>query len=113
MLAVPGNITARCSQGSNKLIQDGARLVMDAADVLAELNLHMVPQQLELREVLPESAAEARLLDTLAASGEPLHIDELCRASGLPIAEVSGTLMMLELKGLVRQLAPMTSARSR
>lgn len=113
VLAVPGNITARSSFGSNRLIQDGARLVLETADVLAELNLHLVPQQLELREVLPENATEARLLDLLAASGEALHADEMCRASGLPIAEVSGTLMMLELKGLVRQLAPMTYARAR
>ena len=113
VLAVPGNITARSSVGANRLIQDGARLVLEAADVLAELNLHLVPQQMELREALPENAVEGRLLDLLAASGEPLHADELCRASGLPIAEVSGTLVMLELKGLVRQLAPMTYARAR
>lgn len=113
VLAVPGNITARSSVGANRLIQDGARLVLEAADVLAELNLHLVPQQMELREALPENAVEGRLLDLLAASGEPLHADELCRASGLPIADVSGTLVMLELKGLVRQLAPMTYARAR
>jgi DNA processing protein len=113
VLAVPGNITARSSYGANKLIQDGARLVLEAADVLAELNLHLVPQQLELREAIPENATEGRLLDLLAAGGEPLHADELCRQSGLPIAEVSGTLVMLELKGLVRQLAPMTYARAR
>jgi DNA processing protein len=113
VLAVPGNATARGSYGANKLIQDGARLVLETADVLAELNLHLVPQQLELRAALPENDTEARLLDLLAASGDPLHADELCRASGLPIAEVSGTLVMLELKGLVRQLAPMTYARSR
>jgi DNA processing protein len=113
VLAVPGNATARGSYGANRLIQDGARLVLETADVLAELNLHLVPQQLELRAALPENDAEARLLDLLAASGDPLHADELCRASGLPIAEVSGTLVMLELKGLVRQLAPMTYANSR
>ncbi|HEV7126745.1 MAG TPA: DNA-processing protein DprA, partial [Ktedonobacterales bacterium] len=113
VLAVPGNITARSSVGSNRLIQDGARLVLETADILEELNLHLVPQQMELREVLPENATEGRLLDLLAASGEPLHADELCRASGLPIAEVSSTLVMLELKGLVRQLAPMTYVRGR
>jgi DNA processing protein len=113
VLAVPGNITARGSYGANRLIQDGARLVLETADVLAELNLHLVPQQMELREVMPENATEGRLLDVLAASGEPMLVDELCRTSGLPIAEVSGTLVMLELKGLVRQLAPMTYARAR
>jgi DNA processing protein len=113
VLAVPGNATARGSYGANRLIQDGARLVLATADVLAELNLHLVPQQLELRAALPENDTEGQLLDLLAASGDPLHADELCRASGLPIAAVSSTLVMLELKGLVRQLAPMTYARAR
>src|SRR6185312_242084 len=113
VLAVPGNITARSSFGSNKLIQDGARLVLETADVLAELNLHMVPQQLELREVLPENPTEARLLAVLATADEPRHVDELCRASGLPVAEVSGTLVMLELKGHVRQVGPLLYVRGR
>jgi DprA/Smf-like nucleotide binding protein involved in DNA uptake len=34
-------------------------------------------------------------------------------ASAMPIAEVSGTLVMLELKGLVRLVGPMTYIRSR
>jgi DNA processing protein len=113
VLAVPGNITARGSRGSNKLIQDGARLVMETTDVLAELNLHMVPQQMELREVLPENPSEARLLEVLVASDEPRHVDELCRESGLPVAEVSGTLVMLELKGHVRQVGPLLYVRGR
>ncbi|HEY7782710.1 MAG TPA: DNA-processing protein DprA [Ktedonobacterales bacterium] len=114
VLAVPGNITARGSYGTNKLIQDGAKLVLETEDVLAELNLHLVPvqQRLELRDTLPENAAEARLIELLGAASEPLHVDELCRASGLPVADVSATLVMLELKGLVRQHAPMTYARS-
>lgn len=113
VLAVPGNITARGSLGANKLIQDGARLVLDTADILAELNLHMVPQQMELREVLPENPAEARLLALLADADDPRHVDELCHASGLPVADVSGTLVMLELKGHVRQVGPMLYVRGR
>jgi len=109
--AVPGNIVNRSSVGCNRLIQDGAKLVLEAADITTELNLHLVPQQLELREVLPENATEADLLKQLDAAGEPRHIDELCRQTGLPVAQVSGTLVMLELKGLVRLVGPMTYAR--
>jgi DNA processing protein len=113
VLAVPGNVTSRGSRGANKLIQDGARLVLETTDVLAELNLHMVPQQMELREVLPENPTEARVLQALADADEPQHVDELCRASGLPVAEVSGTLVMLELKGQVRQVGPLLYVRGR
>jgi len=116
IFAVPGNVTSRASVGANRLIQDGAKMVLEVGDILSELNLHLAPQQmemLELREALPENASEARLLALLDASDDTGHIDDLCRASGLPIAEVSGTLVMLELKGLVRLVGPMTYAKAR
>jgi DNA processing protein len=115
IFAVPGNVTSRSSVGANRLIQDGAKMVLEVGDILSELNLHLAPQQLELlelREALPENASEARLLALLDASDEPGHIDDLCRASGLPVAEVSGTLVMLELKGLVRLVGPMTYVKA-
>jgi predicted Rossmann fold nucleotide-binding protein DprA/Smf involved in DNA uptake len=46
----------------------------------------------------------------LLANG-PLHIDEIARNAGLPIAEVSGALQILELEGRVRSAGPMTYAR--
>ncbi len=70
-------------------------------------------EQMDLRALLPEHDAEARLLALLEADAEPRHIDELCRTSGLPVAAVSGSLVMLELKGLARLVGPMTYARSR
>lgn len=115
IFAVPGNVTSRASVGANQLIQDGAKMVLEVGDILSELNLHLAPQQmeiLELREALPENASEARLLALLDASDDAGHIDDLCRASGLPIAEVSGTLVMLELKGLVRLAGPMTYVKA-
>ncbi|HEX6542596.1 MAG TPA: DNA-processing protein DprA [Ktedonobacterales bacterium] len=115
VFAVPGNVTSRTSTGANRLIQDGAKMVLEVGDILSELNLHLAPQQiemLELRETLPENDSEARLLALLDASDEPGHIDDLCRASGMPVAEVSGTLVMLELKGLVRLVGPMTYVKA-
>ncbi len=113
VFAVPGNIFSRSHTGANRLIQDGAKLVLEAADVLEELNLHMAPQQMELAEALPENDAEARVLAELGASGEPRHVDELVRATALPAATVAGTLVMLELKGLALLMGPMTYVRAR
>ncbi len=113
VFAVPGNITSRGSVGANRLIQDGAKLVQATEDILTELNLHMVPQQMELREVLPENDLEARLLALLGATGDPQHIDDLCRASGVPVAQVSGALVMMELKGQVSLVGPMTYVKAR
>jgi DNA processing protein len=113
VFAVPGNVTSRSSLGANRLIQDGAKLVLEASDVLSELNLHMVPQQREMRELLPENATEAAILAHLGAAGEPRHIDAICRATELGAAVVSGTLVMMELKGLVALVGPMTYAKAR
>ncbi len=110
IFAVPGNVTNRGSTGANQLIQDGAKLILKAEDVLTELNLNMAPQQIELRELLPEDETEAALITCLRATGDPQHIDDLCRATALPTARVSGALAMMELKGMVSLVGPMTYA---
>jgi DNA processing protein len=113
VFAVPGAITNPGSEGANRLIQDGAKLIQTAEDVLAEFNVSRTPTQLELREALPANAIEAALVSLLRAAGDPQHIDELCRASGLPIAQVSGALVMMELKGMTLLVGPMTYTLAR
>ncbi|HJX12014.1 MAG TPA: DNA-processing protein DprA [Dehalococcoidales bacterium] len=111
VFAIPGSILSPVSRGTNHLIQEGAKLVSDYTDILEELNLTTVARQIEMREVLPESETESVLLRELGA--EPTHIDEVCRKSGLPAATVSGTLAMMELKGLIKQVGTMNYVRSR
>jgi DNA processing protein len=111
VFAVPGSILSPASRGTNRLIQEGAKLVRGYTDILEELNLTAVAQQMELTELLPTSETETLLLKELSA--EPTHIDEVCRSSGLPVATVSGTLAMMELKGLVKQTGTMNYILSR
>jgi len=111
VFAVPGSIYSPTHRGPNKLIREGeAKLVQATEDILEELNLTMATQQLQLREVAPEDPTEAKLLRLL--SSQPAHIDEVQRASGLPIAAVSSALALLELKGMVRQVGPMSFIRA-
>ncbi len=111
VFAIPGSILSPASRGTNHLIQEGAKLVRDYTDVLEELNLTTVAHQIEMKEIIPPSETESRLLKQLSA--EPTHIDEVCRSSGLPIATVSSTLAMMELKGLVKQVGAMNYALAR
>ena len=111
VFSVPGNIFNRGSRGTNQLIQQGAKLVCTVGDVLEELNLTMVSEQAQVRAVIPENETEALLLDRLSA--EPVHVDELRRAVQLPIAEVSSTLALMELKGMVRQVGGMNYVMAR
>ncbi|HLZ70466.1 MAG TPA: DNA-processing protein DprA [Dehalococcoidia bacterium] len=111
VFAVPGSIYSPMSAGANALIQEGARLVRTADDILSELNLSAVVQQAELAAAVPEGAAESALLGLLGV--EPTHIDEVTRASRLSAAEVSSGLALLELKGYVRQVGGMQYVRLR
>ncbi|MGQ9887569.1 MAG: DNA-processing protein DprA [Aggregatilineales bacterium] len=113
VFAVPGNIFNPSSRGSNRLIQDGAKLVMEVDDILLELNLALRNVQLQAaaEQVAPANGTEARLLEHLSA--DPLHVDELARLVDLPIAVVTSTLAILELKGLVRTAGPMQYALTR
>jgi len=111
VFAVPGSIFHRGSQGTNRLIRDGATPVLSANDVLEALNLTAVPQQVEAQMLFPTDPTEALLLDQLAE--DPVHVDEVSRATGLPIAAVTSTLALMELKGLVRQAGGMSYVRAR
>ncbi len=105
VFAVPGSIFQRSCEGSNRLIQDGARPVLSVNDVLEELNLAQVTQQAEVRATVPTTPTEDALLALLSA--DPTHVDELGRAANLPAGEVASTLALLELKGLARQVGGM------
>ncbi len=105
VFAVPGNINSPASRGTNRLIQQGAKLVSGIEDILEELNLAQIPEKAAVQMALPESAEESLLLSLL--SHQPTHIDELTRDAGLPSAQVSSTLTLMELKGMVLQVGGM------
>ena len=105
VFAIPGSILSPVSRGPNHLIQEGAKLVRNHIDILEELNLAMVAQQLEMKELIPTSETESLLMRKL--SSEPSHIDEVCRYSGLTVAVVNSTLAMMELKGIVKHVGGM------
>jgi DNA processing protein len=105
VFAVPGSIFVRTFHGTNKLIQQGAKLVLSVSDILEELNLTLVTEHKETRAVFPADPTEQRLLACLSA--EPVHVDDLGVQVGLPIAQITGTLALMELKGLVRQVGGM------
>jgi DNA processing protein len=111
VFAVPGSILSRNSGGPSQLIQQGAKLVTSIGDILEELNLGMAVEQMEVRQAMPDNPTEAHLMRFLSL--EPLHVDELGRAAGLPINEVTGALALMELKGVVRQVGGMNYVLAR
>lgn len=103
--AVPGSIFAPQSKGANLLIRQGARPLLDSQDLLGGLDLAHAGAYRAARAVLPADATEARLLGLLSSA--PLHVDEIGVQAGLPIDQVSAALVLMELKGMVRQVGGM------
>jgi DNA processing protein len=104
--AVPGHINAPSAMGSNRLIQQGAKLVMSASDILDDLQI-LLPDtkpspEAAARPLPPLSEEERRIYDAINSSETP--IDQIAAKCDLPSATVSSTLLRLELKRLVKQL---------
>ena len=105
VFAVPGNIQAHQSKGTNLLIQQGAHPLLSGKDVLETLNLERVPEKKHARRSISIDKDEALILDIIGR--EPIHIDEIRSKTGLPIESVSASLAIMELKGLVQQVGGM------
>jgi DNA processing protein len=107
VFAVPHNVYNPMGRGANRLIQDGAKLVMETADILNELNIthNVVSTRATAERIVPANDLESALLNCLSV--DPLHIDEIVRMTSLPVSTVSSTLTILELKGLAQMVGPM------
>lgn len=96
--AVPGDITAKRSLGTNKIIRNGiAKLLTSAEEVLEDLGY--VINQKEERKIKFDSDVERDVFHLLSDSKKT--IDEIGIALGLDISEVLRTLTSMELKGMV------------
>ncbi len=118
VFAVPGSVRVEQSRGPNGLIKQGAKLVEGVEDIIEELVPQLDGPMIErLAGHVPASGArspkleedEARVFKLL--SHEPTPIDDLILQSGLPAGAVTGLLLSMELKGLVRRLPGFCSAR--
>ncbi len=99
VLAVPGRPGDTFSLGCNRLIQDGAGLVMSTEDVLDALGV-IAPK----KQSVPLEGLEAQVYRALLELSEALP-DDLAQATGLSTSEVLSTLTLLEIKGLVQEMA--------
>ncbi|MGV3659272.1 MAG: DNA-processing protein DprA [Prosthecobacter sp.] len=105
--AVPGPIDKPTSAGCNRLIQQGAKLIMDGGDVLDDLTALFptaptAPKLQETPPVIPLTLEEEILYKAIGT--DESHINDITTHSGLTVATVSSTLMRLEMKRLIRAL---------
>jgi DNA processing protein len=110
VFALPGSIHNPLARGCHKLIQQGAKLVETADDIVAEiapLAGHMLQTTVEstTKDSLPETSDSDYLALKEFLSFDPMSADQLAENSGLTIDQVSSMLLILELEGEVESLA--------
>jgi DNA processing protein len=116
VFAVPGPVDSRVSTGCHRLIRDGARLVETIDDVLEELGplaeSAIDPSGREVRSPveLRLNDQERKVLD--AITSEPVSIDDVAQASGLPVHRVLSTISVLEMRRLTRRISGNLVARA-
>lgn len=120
VFAVPGKVDSALAKGPHKLIKMlGAKLVEDVDDIVDELAPVLGPMREAFRLPPEQQATTARSGESPTAPAalnhfertlfeqirhEPVHIDEIIAKTGLPAHQVSSTLMVLEIRRVVRAL---------
>jgi DNA processing protein len=100
--AVPGDPRRPVSRGTNRLLRDGAGVVLDAADVLAALGL-VGAAGVGTGDPPPGlDGTEQKIWRCLVAHG-PADLERMARGTGVPVARLLEAVSLLELSGHVRR----------
>ncbi len=101
VLVVPGPITSTASVGTNKLLRLGATPILRPEDILEALGFEVADASTDTRIPLEQLTSDERAV--LEILREPTERDELARALGKPIHEISATLSILEIQGFIKE----------
>jgi len=105
VFALPGNINSIFSRGTNKLIKEGAKLIMNIEDIVEEiyeLKKNFIRYKEEEIDYSQLSDLEIRVVDILKEG--PIQSDMIALKVGLDISTVNSTLTILEMKGIIKEM---------
>jgi len=103
VFAVPGSVLSPKSVGPNTLIQSGAKLVMNAYDIINEYHENLQLFSDKKKNVLTKNPTEKKIIDLLDEHGI-LFVDDIIRMSGMETPTISVSLSMLEIRGAIKHL---------
>lgn len=100
VLAVPADITRPNAGGTNQLLKAGARVVTAPSDVFELFGIQ--PADAPTTVVEPQNETEQTLWQLL--NRQPIHVDKLVQLARLEVSTVSAALLVMEVRGLVRNV---------
>lgn len=100
IFCIPSNIDLKTSVGTNRLIQEGAKLVLNSNDILQELGIdtYEIEEEKEI-EVEEEYLEIYNILTHM-----PTNINTIAKKCNLDISKVSQKLLMMEIKGYIKSM---------
>src|SRR3989344_375649 len=103
VFAVPGSVLSPRSAGPNSLIQSGAKLVMNAYDIINEYHENLQLFSDKKKSILTKNPTEKKIVNLLDEHGI-LFVDDIIRMSGMETPAISVSLSMLEIRGIIKNL---------
>ena len=106
IFAIPGRIGDTVSDGCNSLIKNGAMMATEPEDIIEELKSHyemLLSVEKKRKKTVKEklSAEEKEVYDRLEPV--PIGINEISGLTGVSYEKLTGILISLELKGLIKE----------
>lgn len=101
VFSVPGSIFSPLSEGSNRMIREGAIPATCGEDILQHYGIELTKQKQALPKAVPQNSLEYKLQKLLSQT--PISLFDLCEQTGLSPGKLMATLTQMELAGLVRQ----------
>jgi DNA processing protein len=104
VFAVPGRPTDMGSRGANKLIRDGAFVVLSISDIFERFGLTLAERKSSAKTIDIGSLSTGERLVYDAVDLSPVLVDELARRLNLDVSELLEPLVSLQLKGLIKEM---------
>ncbi len=109
VFAIPGTIFSKQSQGSNQLIQKGAKLVLETKDILEELkeqiNISFSFDKKNYTVLKFDNPLQEKIFNLLKNQGKPLETEKIASLLDISLEQALTELSLLELNGLLKNIA--------
>lgn len=101
VFCIPSSLGLKTGVGTNRLIQEGAKLVIDANDILKEFNI--ITEEKE--DIIQELNVEEEFKNIYEAiSYMPTNINLIAKKCSMNIAQINQKLLIMEIKGYIKSL---------